>query len=266
MISKITTPPIKYPGGKRFLVDKIKVLWVNSQSKRLVEPFSGGMAISLGISPKKARINDLNPHVINFYRQVQNDLKINIAMSNDKEFYYARRKEFNDLIIYGNFETPLAASLFYYLNRTCFNGLVRFNGSGLLNVPFGQYKTVNYCREFSEIRKIIRTWKFTSSDFTKVRVNKTDFLYVDPPYDTEFTNYSGQRFKWSDQLRLIKHLKKYECPIVISNQATDRIVELYKNNDYFVQYISAPRRISCNGDRKKVTEVLCLRNFKLGDQ
>ena len=261
MINKMTTPPIKYPGGKRFLVDRIKILWANSQSKRLVEPFSGGMAISLGISPKKARINDLNPHVINFYRQIQNDIRINIAMFNEKKFYYSRRNEFNDLILRGDFNTPLAASLFYYLNRTCFNGLVRFNSSGLFNVPFGRYKTVNYCRKFTEIRKIIRNWKFTSNDFTKVRINKTDFLYIDPPYDTPFTNYSGRDFKWSDQERLIKHFKKYDCPMIISNQATRRIIELYKNNDYLIQYIDAPRRISCKGDRENAIEVLCLRNF-----
>ena len=88
MISKITTPPIKYPGGKRFLVARIKILWANSQSKRLVEPFSGGMAISLGIAPKKARINDLNPHVINFYQQIQNGFEIDALMRNNEKFYY----------------------------------------------------------------------------------------------------------------------------------------------------------------------------------
>jgi len=262
MNNKMTAPPIKYPGGKRFLVDRIKVLWANSQSKRLVEPFSGGMAISLGISPKKARINDLNPHVINFYRQIQKGLVIDSTMTNSKNFYYEKRKEFNDLIKNTDFETPLAASLFYYLNRTCFNGLVRFNGSGGFNVPFGQYKTINYCREFTNIRKIIRNWKLTSGDFTKVRINKTDFLYLDPPYDAEFTSYFGKSFKWSEQERLIKHFKKYQCPVVISNQATNRIIELYKDYGYSINYIDAPRRISCNGDRQKVTEVICLRNFK----
>lgn len=259
--NKGINPPLKYPGGKRFLVDKIKDLWKKSQSKRLVEPFSGGMAISLGIAPEKARINDLNPHVINFYQQVQDNFKIKIRMINNEAFYYARRDEFNDLIVRCIFNTQLAASLFYYLNRTCFNGLVRFNRSGLFNVPFGRHKTINYCRSFPQIKKIIKKWKFTTDDFSKVRVNKTDFLYVDPPYDTNFTNYTGKGFAWLEQERLIKHLAKYECPIIISNQATDRIIELYNQNGYKLLFIDAARKISCNGDRKKAREVLALKNI-----
>lgn len=260
-MNKKANPPIKYPGGKRFLVNTIKALWTNSRSIRLVEPFSGAMAISLGIAPKKARLNDLNPHVINFYQSIQKGFSIEIAMQNDEEFYYAKRNQFNSLISNGQYTTCIAASLFYYLNRTCFNGLVRFNASGLFNVPFGRYKTINYQRYFPEIRKIIRNWKFTSDDFTKVRINKTDFLYVDPPYDTEFTNYSGKGFDWPEQKRLIKHLAKYQCPIVISNQATDRILDLYIKNGYQTKIIDAPRTISCNGDRKKAKEILALKNI-----
>lgn len=260
-MNKKINPPIKYPGGKRFLVDTIKALWDNSQSIRLVEPFSGAMAISLGIAPKKARLNDLNPHVINFYQSIQEGFSIEIPMKNDEKFYYARRNQFNSLICNGQHTSSLAASLFYYLNRTCFNGLVRFNASGLFNVPFGRYKTINYQRNFYEIRKIIRNWKLSSDDFSKIRVNKTDFLYVDPPYDTQFTNYSGKSFDWPCQKRLIKHLKKYQCPIVISNQATQRIIDLYQNAGYEITIVDAPRMISCNGDRMKAKEVLALRNI-----
>jgi len=260
MLEKIN-PPIKYPGGKRFLVNTIKVLWDNSQSIRLVEPFSGAMAISIGIKPKKARLNDLNPHVINFYQSIQEGFTIDIDMLNDESFYYTKRNLFNSLISSGHYASYLAASLFYYLNRTCFNGLVRFNASGLFNVPFGRYKTINYQRDFCEIGKIIRNWKFTSEDFTKVRINKTDFLYVDPPYDTQFTNYSGKGFDWPEQKRLIKHLRKYECPIVISNQATDRIIDLYRHSGYEITIIEAPRMISCNGGRMRAKEVLAMKNI-----
>lgn len=258
---KKVDPPIKYPGGKRFLVDEIKVLWQLSQSKRIVEPFSGGMAVSLGISPKKTRLNDLNQHVINFYQQIKAGLIIDIEMKNNEKFYYERRKQFNELIKNNDFNTPLAASLFYYLNRTTFNGLVRFSNCTGFNVGFGRYKTINYRRSFNDVQKTIRNWQFTSGDFSKIRVNKTDFLYVDPPYDTKFNNYSGKPFNWPEQERLIKHLKKYECPIVISNQATDRILELYKQNNYKIILFDAPRKISCNGNRSKAQEVLAIKNI-----
>lgn len=258
---KKTSPPIKYPGGKRFLVDHVKLLWEHSKCRRLVEPFSGGMAISLGIAPKRALVNDINPHVINFYRAVQSGFRINIEMENDERFYYEMRSRFNDLIFANQHETNLAASIFYYLNRTCFNGLIRFNKSGLFNVPFGRYKKINYVRAFPDVEKTIKNWKLVCGDFSKIRINKTDFLYVDPPYDVEFRNYSGNDFQWEEQERLVKHLSKYDCPIIISNQATDRVVNLYENSGYKVFFIDAPRMISCNGDRTRAQEVLATRNY-----
>lgn len=262
LIQKKIVPPIKYPGGKRFLVDHIAVLWKLSEQKRLVEPFSGGMAISLGIAPKNALINDINSHVINFYRSIQEGLKIRIKMVNDEKYYYSARERFNKLIMDGEQNTHLAASLFYYLNKTGYNGLIRFNKSGYLNVPFGRYKKINYKREFEEIRNVIKGWNLSSGDFSKLRIRKTDFIYLDPPYDVEFTTYSGNTFGWEEQERLVRHFEKYSCPIVISNQATTRVVKLYKENGYTVHLIDAPRMISCNGDRTRAQEVLAVKNMK----
>ncbi len=91
MARKSVLPPIKYPGGKRHLVDRIRSLWKSSGCCRLVEPFSGGMAVSLGIAPEKALANDINPHVVNFYRAVQSGFVNIIDMVNDEAFYYDMR-------------------------------------------------------------------------------------------------------------------------------------------------------------------------------
>ena len=80
-----------------------------------------------------------------------------------------------------------AAALFYYLNRTCYNGLCRFNSSGQFNVPFGRYKRINYNRDFSSYRCVFSDWKFSTGDFEQVLVEADDFLYADPPYDVEFS-------------------------------------------------------------------------------
>ncbi|GAA4357954.1 DNA adenine methylase [Kangiella marina] len=241
----------------------MQVLWKLSEKKRLVEPFSGGMAISLGISPDKALINDINKHVINFYRCVKNDLRINIKMINDEAYYYKARERFNNLIKREEENTELAASLFYYLNRTGYNGLIRFNRSGLYNVPFGRYKKINYRREFSDIQSVIKDWNFSSKDYSKVRINKSDFVYIDPPYDVQFTSYSGNEFGWKEQERVVNHFDKYDCPLVISNQATERVVELYKDYGYKVFLIDAPRMISCDGNRTRAQEVLAIRNMSI---
>ena len=98
-------------------------------------------------------------------------------------------------------------------------------------------------------------------DFEHLTVESDDFIYADPPYDVEFTQYSKDGFGWEDQVRLAEWLADHPGPVVVSNQATGRIIRLYKKLDFKVQFIDAPRRISCNGDRTPAREVLALRNI-----
>ena len=255
-------PPLKYPGGKRLLAPTVRALWLKSDTRRLVEPFSGGLSISLGIQPERALLNDCNPHVINFYQCIKKGLKIDLAMKNEERFYYKRREEFNGLIKTKRINTQKSACLFYYLNRTGFNGLVRFNKSGLYNVPFGRYVNINYRTDFREYVPVMKNWRFRSADFSALRIKPSDFLYVDPPYDVEFRAYSRSGFQWADQERLMEWLADKTCPVVVSNQATERIIRLYKKNNFSLRYLKAPRMISCNGDRSPVTEVLAVKNLE----
>jgi DNA adenine methylase len=153
------------------------------------------------------------------------------------------------------------AQLFYYLNRTCFNGLCRFNQSGEFNVPFGQYKTVNYAIDFTEYRRVFRAWSFTNKDLAKLSLKPDDFIYADPPYDVEFTTYSAGGFSWDDQVRTAELLAKHRGPVLLSNQATNRIVKLYRSLNFDLKFLDAPRRISCNGNRQTAREVLAMRNI-----
>jgi DNA adenine methylase len=147
------------------------------------------------------------------------------------------------------------------LNRTCFNGLCRFNQSGEFNVPFGTYSTINYTNDFSTYVDIFRDWLFTNSDVAEIALEPGDFVYADPPYDVEFTTYSAGGFSWDDQVRTGELLAKHRGPVVISNQATKRIVKLYKQLGYTITYVDGPRRISCTGDRTAAKEVIAVRNL-----
>lgn len=254
-------PPLKWAGGKRWQVPHLKDYWEQHRNSRLVEPFCGGLAVTLGLMPERALLNDINPHVINFYRQLKNGLVITIAMGKSETKYYAARNRFNHLLQTGEAETAEAASLFYYLNRTGYNGLCRFNSSGGFNVPFGRYKTINYRRDFLEYKSVFTNWEFTNTDFDQLPLAPGDFVYADPPYDVQFTTYSKGGFGWSEQERAAKWLAKHDGPVVLSNQATDRIVDLYKGFGYTLQFLKAPRRISCTGDRTPAPEVLATRNL-----
>jgi DNA adenine methylase len=158
----------------------------------------------------------------------------------------------------GGAKSSEAAQLFYYLNRTCYNGLCRFNQSGEFNVPFGKYKTVNYARTFQPYRSLFRQWKFTNDDLEKLDVRDDDFIYADPPYDVQFTTYSAGGFSWDDQVRTAQWLAKHRGPVLLSNQATPRIVGLYRRLGFRLKFLDAPRRISSDGNRQRAREVLAM--------
>lgn len=256
-------PPLKWAGGKRWLVPFIQEHWQRHSFRRLVEPFCGGLSVALNLLPEKALLNDVNPHLINFYEQVKCGLNITIRAKYHSVVYYQHRERFNELIRLKQARSDEAAQLFYYLNRTCFNGLCRFNQSGAFNVPFGSYSTkLKYADNFDHYQSTFRKWTFSNVDFEKLRLKPDDFVYADPPYDVEFTTYSKGGFSWKDQERTAKWLATHPGPVILSNQKTKQIVELYQDFKYQLKFRKAPRRISCTGDRTEATEVLALRNLE----
>ena len=252
-------PPLKWAGGKRWLVPRLRELWGQHSHRRLVEPFVGGLAVTLGLQPSQALLNDVNVHVINFYRWLSRGLVTSLEMENTKDVYYARRERFNQLIAQGAAESAEAAALFYYLNRTGYNGLCRFNQKGLFNVPFGRHKTINYCYDFTHYAELMQIWQFERGDFAQLALEADDFVYADPPYDVEFTTYSAGGFGWDDQVRLAEWLSMHQGPVVASNQATERILKLYESLGFEINVLQAPRRIACTGDRSRAAEMLAVK-------
>ena len=259
------TPPLKWAGGKRWLAPTIQKYWdayTGQGEKRLVEPLCGGLAIALHIQPQTALLNDINPHLINFYNQLKNGLIIESEMKNDKEFFYERREEFNSLIKSEAHLSKRAAELFYYLNRSCFNGLCRFNRKGFFNTPFGRYKTINYKRDFSAYKALFANWTFTNRKFEEIILEPPDFIYADPPYDVEFTQYAKDGFSWEDQIRLAELLVKHSGPVLLSNQATERVLNLYSENKFTNTLLMGPRNISADKTKRTpVAEVLAIKNI-----
>lgn len=243
-------PLLKWAGGKRWLVPYLRPVWERHANRRLVEPLCGGLAVTFGLQPRRALLNDINPHLINFYQQVKKGLKFDIPMKNNKEMYYRYRDRFNQLIGGNRSNTSEAAQLFYYLNHTGYNGLCRFNSSGLFNVPFGKYSQINYVRNLNGYVDALSDWEFIRNDFSEVEVEDTDFVYVDPPYDVEFRQYVASGFSWADQERVAKWAAGLGVPVVISNQATERIVKLYRSLDLSLQFVDGPRFISCIGNKR----------------
>lgn len=254
-------PLIKWAGGKRWLVPILKEIWTPYSDLKLIEPFTGGMAVALGLNPNVALLNDANVHLINFYKQVSKGLAVKQRLQNNADFYYDVRDQFNALIAEKKHTTQKAAVMFYYLIRTGFNGLCRFNNSGEFNVPFGQHATIKYKRDFYDYQSILKQWQFSNSDFSKLKLRGDEFLYADPPYDVQFTRYNAKDFTWNDQIRLAHWLTQHKAPVIASNQATPRIKELYLDLKFKLFLLPAPRLISCNGDRTPAIEILAVKNL-----
>lgn len=254
-------PPLKWAGGKRWLVPHLRRLWEPYQRRRYVEPFCGGLALPLAFTPADALLNDSNRHLITFYKWVQRGLSVRLDMRNDKALYYRHRAAFNHQVTNGGAEDQVTAEMFYYLNRTCYNGLCRFNRKGEFNVPFGSYRRIKYMEHFYDYRETLSRWTFSAGDFERIALRDDDFVYADPPYDVPFVSYSQDGFRWDDQVRLAEWLAKHRGPAVLSNQATPRIVDLYTRLGYQLYYLDAPRRISCTGDRTPAKEVLAVRGI-----
>lgn len=254
-------PPLKWAGGKRWLIPTLDPIYANSPAGRLVEPFCGGLAVTLGLTPARALLNDINPHPVNFYQQICRGLRVRIPMRNEESLYYAHRETFNRMVLGRGTHTSKAAQLFYFLNRTGYNGLCRFNSSGAFNVPFGRYRRINYLRSFESYTHRFAGWEFRHGDFADLDLESEDFVYADPPYDQTFTQYSRQGFDFAQQERLARWLCDHAGPVVLSNQSTPRIHELYGDLGYRVHRIRAPRMISCDGNREPAWEVLALRNL-----
>jgi DNA adenine methylase len=261
LVAQAVRPPLKWAGGKRWQVPHLLPLWQAHSARRVVEPFCGGLAVTLGLSPERALLNDVNPHLINLYSWLKRGLHIDLPMENDATLYYRHRVAFNEALREQRQDTAEAASLFYYLNRTGFNGLCRFNNRGEFNVPFGRYKRITYTRDFSLYREAFARWTFRCGDFDSIQVRADDFVYADPPYDVEFTSYSQGGFGWDEQVRAAEWLAAHPGPVVLSNQATKRVVKLYRGLGFTLRYLQAPRLISCTGDRTPAREVLATRNL-----
>src|SRR5689334_16337179 len=85
-------PPLKWAGGKRWQLEHLRPFWEPEKRRRLVEPFAGGLAVALGLAPARALLNDVNPHLINFYTWLKKGLVIEEKFDHNEKAYYRARK------------------------------------------------------------------------------------------------------------------------------------------------------------------------------
>lgn len=257
--------PLKWLGGKKWLAKGILGEIYSSHSERLlVDLFTGAINVPLVLMPKKAILNDANPHLINLYRHIKKGSPNPIEMRYDKDYYYQSRERFNWLISNNDHRSPEAAWLFYLLLKCGYNGVCRFSkgvhGPVRFNVPFGKYKDVNFITDFSPYKKQMQGWKFSSKCFRDVALPAGSFAYADPPYTDTFSDYSTGGFNWQDQVDLAVKLSQHDGPVVASNSDNQKVKALYRDLGFTLTSVTANRSVSCNSNRGETKEMLAVRN------
>jgi DNA adenine methylase len=227
-------PLIKWSGGKS---DEIKQFakYLPLDYDTYLEPFIGGGSVYFHMAPAKAVISDVHTELIDLYQSIrdghaQEIHQFMVLHPNNEETYYQVRDK---MVI----NSPLDnAKRFYYLRKTCFRGMLRYNKQGKFNIPFGRYDKINYSELLNPAyHQLLGATEIFRTRFEYIFENynsPANFMFLDPPYDSEFTDYGYCQFGKEDQKRLAACFKltKIKCLMIIGK--TDFIADLYK--DYIV--------------------------------
>jgi len=241
MKKNIYVPPIKSQGIKTKLVPWINSIIPEPFTGTWIEPFMGTGVVAFNVCPKSAILGDSNPHLINFYialqkKQITPDIvKIFLKkeganlLEKGEDHYYKIRERFNEK------HAPLD---FLFLNRACFNGMIRFNRKGHFNVPFcrkperfaqayitkivNQVEYVYYLLQFNNFKFVYQDFKETIE-----MANSNDIIYCDPPYIDRHTDYFNG---WDEkkEKELYKSLKNIKSSFILSTWHHND----YRENDY----------------------------------
>jgi DNA adenine methylase len=265
---KLTKPFLKWAGGKLRVVNKLKK-YMPKQPKRFVEPFLGAGSVALNIDCKDLIVADSNLDLISVWRFlkehkgdfVQECKKLFVPENNMRDSFDALKTEFNT-----SDDKFRKATLFIYLNRHCFNGLCRYNGSGIFNVPFGKYPKPYFPEaELNICVDKVQNFRIHHKDFRYIfdMAEPGDVFYCDPPYlplsqSSNFDSYAVGGFGLKEQLDLAElaaAAAKKGATVVISNHYNWYSKELYKEMyGARIYKTSVSRTISSKTDNRKAVE------------
>lgn len=249
-------PMIKYRGGKSRELSRL-LEWVPDTFDRYIEPFFGGGALYFAIAPDNAVINDLNARLMSFYGDVADnydrmrtelDEIESVYESNRRDYealkqrfpddrvpdanealYYSMRAQFNGL----ESTLLLAGTLYYYINKTAYSGMIRYNNNGEFNVPYGRYKHFNTRVVTEKHSVLLRSATRMNTDFENVLAGcgPDDFVFLDPPYDSPFSDYGNEEtkdgFSEDDHRRLADLFFALPCKALLVIGSTPLTESLY---------------------------------------
>ncbi len=251
-------PLVKYRGGKSKEIPHI-IKHIPEFEGKYIEPFFGGGALYFYLEPKKAIINDINSKLISFYKGIKNDfefiqkeltqLEKNYTINRRKfeelkskspelrvedaneALYYQIRDMFNDL----NEKKFSDALLYFFINKTAYSGMIRYNSKGEFNVPYGRYSNLNTTLVTKNHSKLLSNAEIYNADNKHIfeMALEDDFMFLDPPYDCIFSDYGNVEhkdgFNEQNQIELSNAYKSLKCKALMVIGRTPLTEKLYSD-------------------------------------
>lgn len=249
-------PMIKYRGGKSKEISHF-ISNMPEHYNRYIEPFFGGGALYFYLEPQNAIINDVNAKLYSFYKQMKeeyptarkqlDELQI-IYERNQKEYdelkkqhpedrvenkneelYYKMRDMFNHKIE----SEYLEAVVYFFINKTAYSGMIRYNAKGEYNVPFGRYKNLNTKLITDKHYELLKRTEIYNYDYSEIfnMAGNNDFIFLDPPYDCVFSDYGNEAYRdgfgEDEHRRLANDFANLSCKSMLVIGKTALTEELY---------------------------------------
>ena len=280
---------LKYRGGKFADIKYFKEHFPRNFDTFL-EPFVGGGAVYFYLEHKKSIINDINEKLITFYLQLQNNYQevrrqldeLQGIYDINQSAYEALKKKAgknervenkNENLYYelrDKFNNPdnkwLEAVLYFFINKTAYSGMIRYNKNGFYNVPYGRYKNFNTKIITEKHHELLKRTYIYKTDFAEIfkMANEDDFIFLDPPYHKAIFNDYGNPehengFSEAEHLRLADEYKKLKCKALMVISKTELTEKLY--GDYVVGEYGKSYAVNIRNRFKNVAEHIIVKNY-----
>ncbi len=181
-------------------------------------------------------------------------------------YLYNNRKELG-------IDNEFYCAIFYFIREYCYASMFRYNASGKFNVPYGgiSYNRKDFGKKIKhlnsdELRNYLRNTQIYNLDFEefceKIDLNENDFMFLDPPYDTEFSTYANNEFGKQDQIRLANYLNHTKAKFMLIIKNTDFIYDLYNKNGFYIKSFDKKYLVSIKNRNDKNVEHLIITNYE----
>ena len=272
-------PVLKYRGGKSREIPHF-IKYIPKDYNRYIEPFFGGGAVYFHLEPQKAIINDLNSRLVQFYIQLRDNYSVmrsqldklqviyeanqlaykkakatspedRVPNANEDLYYHLRdlfnRKDYyQPLLNFSDFSDDLLEGVIYFfINKTAYSGMIRYNSAGEYNVPFGRYPNLNTNLVTLQHSQLLQNAEIYNADYGKIfeLAQEDDFIFLDPPYDCVFNDYGNidlmNGFDEKEHHRLAEDFKKLRCRALMIIGKTPLTEKLYGDliyDEYYKNY------------------------------